>query len=58
MADDPKFASLGVIASVADGKVTLTGSVDTADLKRQVELMVKRIEGVRSVDNQITILGG
>jgi osmotically-inducible protein OsmY len=58
MADDPKFSSLGVIASVADGKVTLTGSVDTADLKRQVELMVKRIEGVRTVDNQITILGG
>ncbi|HEX7998838.1 MAG TPA: BON domain-containing protein [Pyrinomonadaceae bacterium] len=58
MAEDPKFASLGVIASVADGKVTLTGSVDTADLKRQVESMVKRIEGVRSVENQITILGG
>lgn len=58
LADDPKFASLGVIASVADGKVTLTGTVDTADLKRQVESMVKRMEGVRTVDNQITILGG
>lgn len=58
MADDPKFASLGVIASVVDGKVTLTGSVDTPELKRQVESLVKRIEGVRSVDNQITVLGG
>jgi hypothetical protein len=58
MADEPKFASLGVIASVVDGKVMLTGSVDTPELKRQVEAFVKRIEGVRSVDNQITILGG
>jgi uncharacterized protein HemX len=58
MSDDPKFASLGVLASVANGKVTLTGSVDTPDLKRQVESFVKRIEGVRSVDNQITVLGG
>lgn len=58
MADEPKFASLGVIASVVDGKVTLTGSVDTPELKRQVEAFVKRIEGVRRVDNQITVLGG
>lgn len=58
LADDPKFSSLGVLATVASGKVTLTGTVDTADLKRQVETLVKRIEGVRSVDNQITITGG
>lgn len=58
LADDPKFSSLGVLATVAAGKVTLTGTVDTAELKRQVESLVKRIEGVRSVDNQITILGG
>ena len=58
MADDPKFAALGVLATVVDGKVTLTGTVETPDLKRQVESMVKRIEGVRSVDNQISVAGG
>jgi hypothetical protein len=58
LSGDPKFESLGVIATVVDGKVTLTGSVDTPDLKRQVETMVKRVEGVRSVDNQITVSGG
>jgi hypothetical protein len=57
LSDDPKFASLGVLASVVNGKVTLTGSVDTPDLKRQVESFVKRIDGVRNVDNQITIVG-
>ncbi|HEX8491747.1 MAG TPA: BON domain-containing protein [Pyrinomonadaceae bacterium] len=58
LADDPKFASLGVLATVANGKVTLTGSVDTPELKRQVENLVKRIEGVRTVDNQISVAGG
>ena len=58
LADDPRFTALGVLATVIDGKVTLTGSVNTADLKRQVETLVKRVEGVRSVDNQITINGG
>jgi hypothetical protein len=58
MSDEPKFAALGVIATVVEGKVTLTGTVETPDLKRQVESMVKRIEGVRSVDNQITVAGG
>lgn len=58
MADDPKFAALGVLATVVDGKVTLTGTVETPDLKRQVESMVKRIDGVRTVDNQITVAGG
>lgn len=58
MADDPKFAALGVLATVVDGKVTLTGTVESPDLKRQVESMVKRIEGVRTVDNQISVAGG
>jgi hypothetical protein len=58
IADDSRLASLGVIATVANGKVTLTGTVDTADLKRSVERAVKSVKGVRSVDNQITVVGG
>jgi hypothetical protein len=58
IADDPKLASLGVIATVVDGKATLTGTVDTADLKRSVERAVRSVKGVRSVDNQITVAGG
>lgn len=56
-AADPKFASLAVLSTVVNGKVTLTGTVDTPELKRQVESLVKRIEGVSSVDNQITVAG-
>jgi len=58
LSDDPKFATLGVLASVVNGKVTLTGSVETPDLRRQLEALVKKVEGVRSVDNQISIIGG
>jgi hypothetical protein len=58
LGDDPRLASLGVSATVVEGKVTLTGTVDTPELKRQVESAVKRIEGVRSVDNQITVAAG
>ncbi len=55
---DPKLASLGVMATVIDGKATLTGTVESADLKRSVERAVKSVKGVRSVDNQITVAGG
>ena len=56
LTDDPTFSSLGITATVLDGKVTLLGSVKTQDLKDAAERMVKQIKGVKSVDNQITVL--
>jgi osmotically-inducible protein OsmY len=41
---------------VDNGKVTLLGSVVRAELKRDVENAVKRIEGVESVQNSIEVL--
>lgn len=58
MAEDATLSTLGVTATVLDGKVTLIGTVDTAALKNQVERMVKGIKGVKSVDNQIIVQGG
>lgn len=54
LSDDPKVAALGIVASVADGKVTLIGTVDSREMKNRVERLV-RIKGVKSVDNQITV---
>ena len=54
--NDPTFSSLGITATVLDAKVTLLGTVKTQELKDQVERMVKQIKGVKSVDNQITVL--
>src|SRR5688572_2281996 len=55
--DDQTLASLGLTALVIDGKVTLTGTVKTEALKRQVEKLVREVRGVRSVDNQLLVLG-
>lgn len=54
--DDPTFSSLGITATVINGKVTLLGTVRSEQLKTQVEQMVKQVKGVKQVDNQITVL--
>jgi BON domain-containing protein len=56
LSDDPTLAALGITATVIDAKVTLIGTVKTEELKAQVERTVKAVKGVKSVDNQITVL--
>lgn len=56
LSDDPKIATLGISASVSNGKVTLIGTVDSREMKNRIERMV-RIKGVKTVDNQITVSG-
>lgn len=55
LTNDPAFSSLGIIASVVNGKVTLTGTVKTQALKSQIERAVRNVKGVKEVDNQITV---
>lgn len=55
LTNDLAFSSLGIIASVVNGKVTLTGTVKTEGLKRQIERAVRNVKGVKEVDNQITV---
>ena len=56
ISDDPEISTLGITASVIDGKATLIGTVKTAALKTQVERLVKSVKGVKSVDNQISVI--
>ena len=56
LTDDPTFTNLGITATVLDGKVTLLGTVKTEDLKNQAERMVRKIKGVKSIDNQILVV--
>jgi osmotically-inducible protein OsmY len=56
LTDDPTFSTLGITASVMNGKVTLLGTVKSDALKNQVEKMVRRIKGVKDIDNQITVI--
>lgn len=57
IADDPTLSSLGITATVLDGKVTLTGTVKSEGIKSQVERMIRAISGVMQVDNQIVAMG-
>ena len=53
--DDPELSTLGITATVVNGKVTLLGIVKTEALKTHVERTVKSVKGVKQVDNQITV---
>lgn len=53
--DDTELSSLGIIATVTNGKATLTGTVSTDALKRKAERLAHAIKGVTGVDNQITV---
>jgi hypothetical protein len=55
--DDPLLSTLGITATVMDGKVTLLGQVKTEAVKAQVERTVNRIKGIKGIDNQITVVG-
>jgi len=55
LTNDSTLSSLGITATVLNGKVTLMGSVKTEALKAQVERAVRNVKGVKSVDNQISV---
>lgn len=44
--------------NVNNGNVNLTGSVDTLENKNKIEDSIGKIEGVRNVNNQITVVKG
>lgn len=55
LAADPTLAKLDVSTLVERGKVTLVGSVSSANLKSRVEKAVSSVKGVVSVDNQLVV---
>jgi hypothetical protein len=55
---DTTLAPLPLDILVAEGKVTLSGTVNTAAQKQQVEKMVHAVKGVKSVENQLIVSGG
>jgi hypothetical protein len=57
LAADPTLSKLDVSTLVEGGKVTLVGSVRSADLKSRVEKAVSSVKGVVNVDNQLVVTG-
>ena len=54
-ASDPTLSGLDVSTLVENGKVTVVGSVKSAELKQRVERAVRAVKGVLVVDNQLVV---
>ena len=55
LAEDLNMA--GVVMTITDARVVLTGTVNSAATKAKAEQIVKGVRGVKSVDNQIVVSG-
>lgn len=52
---DPQLGARPLQVVVKDGKVTVTGFVENDKLRQRVEKIVKKVKGVREVDNRVQI---
>jgi len=57
LSDDPTLSALGITTTVLDGKVTVTGTVQSEALKSQIDRVLRGVKGVKQVDNQIIVMG-
>jgi len=55
LAADSTLSGLDVSTLVENGRITVVGSVKSADLKQRVERTVRSLKGVSSVDNQLVV---
>lgn len=53
---DPALANLDVSTIVEGGRVTIIGSVPSAETKQRVERAIRAIPGVAAVDNQLVVI--
>ena len=57
LAADPELSALKINVDTTQGAVRLKGEVKTLTLRRKAEDMARKIEGVKSVDNQLIVTG-
>jgi osmotically-inducible protein OsmY len=55
LAADPMLSKLDVSTLVENGKVTIVGSVGSAELKQRAERIIRSIKGVTNVENQLVV---
>jgi len=53
---DPALANLDVSTIVEGGRVTIIGSVPSAETKQRVERVIRAIRGVAAIDNQLVVI--
>ncbi|MND09920.1 BON domain protein [compost metagenome] len=52
---DPQLGARPLQITVTDGKVTVTGFVENEKLQKRVDKVVKKVKGVREIDNRVEI---
>lgn len=57
LAADPELSALKINVDTTQGAVKLRGEVKSFALRRKAEDMARKIDGVKSVDNQLLITG-
>jgi hyperosmotically inducible protein len=55
LAKDKTVSAMAVNVESFKGRVQLSGFVDSAEQKRQAEIVARGIEGVQEVENNITV---
>src|SRR6185369_18045020 len=55
LAADAALAKLDVSTLVENGKVTVVGSVRSAEVKQRVEKTIRSVKGAAVIDNQLVI---
>jgi hypothetical protein len=53
---DSSLADLDISTIVEAGRVTIVGSVRSADLKQRVARTIRGIKGVSAIDNQLVVI--
>lgn len=57
-ADDPSVSTAVIDATVANGRVRLSGTVNSEAVKQRAERLAYAVKGVLGVDNKIVVTGG
>src|SRR5687767_7025510 len=57
LAADPELSALKINVDTTQGNVRLRGEVKSMALRRKAEETARKIEGVKSVDNQLMVTG-
>jgi hyperosmotically inducible periplasmic protein len=57
LAKDAKLSALKINVDTVEGRVALRGTAPDADSRERASKLAKAVDGVKSVDNQLTVKG-
>lgn len=55
--NDSELATSDIQVTVLNAEATITGNVNTVELKRRAERLAKAVKGVKKINNKISVIG-